>query len=327
MLIIKSQFLLLSLSGFGHVSSFSHSWNRKYVLNVVNNIQLSTRENTHLFAADGPPQYDKFDAVMSNVEMLSDGSAMLHIETKDSIDYKAGNVLALEMEVADGMKFENEKNQLDANKNGGWMRGPYTISRSTEKSFDILVKTVGDKSKAFASAKPGTPLKFGGKFKVPIVEGIDVVSTKRVVLLSTGVGVGPCIGAIEEIMKSCKDFPPVELYASYRTQAEVICPAYLDSLDITWRPIITSEQGRISASLENLKMILPSNDSALSLEDTHYHIIGNGQMVKEWKEGLAKAGVPEGKVTVEMYHNFQSDTDSEAVNRIATTISQCCVTA
>ena len=92
--------------------------------------------------------------------------------------------------------------------------------------------------------------------------------------------------------------------------------------NIKWQPIITSEVGRISSSQENMKMIIPEEtDCKLTLEDTHYHIIGNGQMVNEWKAGLADAGVPDSKVTVEMYFNHKSLPDVDAVNRIAQTIS------
>jgi ferredoxin-NADP reductase len=293
--------------------------------------RTSTKFPTHLYAESGPPQYEKIDAVVSKVEMVGEGSAMIHmeIESDETVDYKAGNVFALEIEdpnIADGVDgADGDKNTNDTIQNGGWMRGPYTISRATDKSFDVMMKVVGDKSKTFASAQPGTPVKFGGKFKVPIVEGISKENTKRVVLLSTGVGVGPCIGAIEEALKE-DNFPPIELYASYRTATEIVSSDYLDTLDIQWKAIVTSETGRISASDENMEIVLSSSDldSALSLEDTHYHIIGNGQMVSEWKEGLAKAGVPETKVTVEAYFNHKSAVDSDAVERIAKTIAKSC---
>jgi predicted ferric reductase len=124
---------------------------------------------------------------------------MLHIDTDTAIDYQPGNVLALEIEGNLNLS-ELEENE-DAKTNGGFLRGPYTVSRATEKSLDILIKVVGDKSKMFANAEAGTPVKFGGKFKVPIVEGIQKEETKRVVLISTGVGVGPCVGAVEEALK------------------------------------------------------------------------------------------------------------------------------
>lgn len=293
------------------VSSFSLHQNHSPLLSHSHN-----HVSTQLFAESGPPQYEKFNAVLDRVEMVSEGSAMLHIKTEDAIEYKAGNVLALEIE-GEGT---TEKSKSDSAQNEEWMRGPYTVSRATEKSFDVLVKVVGDKSKTFASAPPGTPVRFGGKFKVPIIDGVEVESTKRVVLLSTGVGVGPCIGAIEESMKKEK-FPPIELYASYRMESEIVCADYLDSMNLKWKAIVTGENGRISADEKNIDLILPHPESGLSLSDTHYHLIGNGQMVKEWKDGLIEAGVPENKVTVEMYHNFRSDPDGDVIKRIAKSVS------
>ncbi len=276
---------------------------------------LSTE--TQLFAEAGAPQYEKVDAVLSRIDFVGEGSALLHIETEEIIDYKAGHVLALEIE-SDG-KSLSEKNSEDTAQNGGWMRGPYTVSRATDKSFDVLVKVVGDKSRAFASAQPGTPVKFGGKFKVPILDGVQKENTKRLVLISTGVGVGPCMGAIEEAMKE-EAFPPIELYANFRTEQEIVCAEYLDSLDIKWRAIVTSEMGRISANEKNMEIIMPSEEG-FTLEDTHYHLIGNGQFVNEWKDGVIQAGVPESKVTFEMYFNHRAEVDPNAVEVIAKSIA------
>mmetsp|Transcript_24338 Transcript_24338/g.29939 ORF Transcript_24338/g.29939 Transcript_24338/m.29939 type:complete len:315 (+) Transcript_24338:59-1003(+) len=271
---------------------------------------------SRLYAEGGAPQYDKLDATLSRVDMFGEGTAMLHIETSDTIDYKAGHVIALEIESTD--TYTSEKTSEDVSKNGGWMRGPYTISRASPNSFDILLRIVGDKSKTLSFSKPGTPVRFGGKFKVPIIDGINKEDTKRVVLISTGVGVGPCIGAIEEAVKDAS-FPPIELYASYREEEDIVDAKHLDSLDVKWKPIVTSKMGRISNE-ENVSVVLPSSDLNLSLNDTHYHLIGNGQMVNEWKEGLTKAGVPEDKITVEMYFNHKSTPDSDAINNIANVI-------
>ena len=271
----------------------------------------------------GPPQYEKIDCVLREAEVVGNKSVMLHIDTEASIDYKPGHVMALEIENV--LTESSEKNNEDASNNGGWLRGPYTVSRSTENSFDILIKVVGDKSELFASSEPGTKLKFGAKLKVPILEGIEKESTERVVFISTGVGVGPFVGAIEDAMKD-SDFPPIELYACYRTKDDIVYEEYLKEIaeknpeKFLWKPIISSENGRIS-SVDNAKTICSSgNDS--SLENTHFHLIGNGQMVKEWKEGLSKAGIPEEKVTIEMYFNGKAEVDESAVKTIAETISK-----
>jgi ferredoxin-NADP reductase len=276
---------------------------------------------TSLYAADGAPQYEKVGAKLREAEVVGDGSVMLHIDTDEVVDYQPGHVLALEIE-ADAEKMDEEsKTYQDAKANGGWMRGPYTVSRSTDNSIDILIKLVGEKSKRFANAESGTNLKFGGKFKVPILEGIDTETTKRVVLISTGVGVGPCIGAIEKALEQ-ESFPPIDLVASYRTEDEIVYKEHLDKLQkenskkFNWKTIITSKQGRLSSSSINMKAITESTIKA-SLEETHFHLIGNGQMVSEFKSGLEQAGVADNKITVEMYFNHKAEVNEDVVDNIA----------
>ena len=280
--------------------------------------------NVQLHAEGGAPQYDKRDAILRRAEVVGEGSVMMHIDSTDGVDYQPGHVLALEIE--DKGISTNEKNAQDAESNGGWLRGPYTVSRASENSFDVLIKVVGDKSRAFASAEPGTSLKFGGKFKVPIYEGISKEDTQRVVLISTGVGVGPCIGAIEKMLSDNGFSAKVDLFASFRTDAEVVCRDYLDELEskhpeqFNWKPIITSQTGRISESKESISPIV-SPDGICNIKRTHYHLIGNGQLVNEWKAGLAQAGVPEEKVTVEAYFNHKAESDEKAIGMIADVIS------
>lgn len=287
----------------------------------------SPRTSTRIFAEGGPPQYDKIDAVLREAEVVSEGCVMLHVDVKDKettpIDYEPGHVLALEIEdVASSSESDadaDSKNSEDAKNNGGWMRGPYTVSRSTDDSLDIMIKVVGEKSERFSTAAPGTPLKFGGKFKIPILEGIQAEEMRNIVLISTGVGVGPCIGAIEKALSDETEvFPHIKLIASYRKESEVAYADHLNKLQednpdsFSWVPVITSVEGRLSSSTENLEKFFPPVHSGI-----HYHLIGNGQMVREFKEGLDNAGVADERVTVESYFNHKAEIDSERVDRIA----------
>jgi len=289
------------------------------------------RNSAHVLRAEGgPPQYDKTYGKIATVETVGLGSAMIHVECDEPTGYQPGHVLALEIEHnKDETSDTNAKNSQDAANNGGWMRGPYTISRATENSFDVLMRVVGDKSKTFSLASTGTSVRFGGKFHTPIIDGIQKDSTKRVVLLSTGVGVGPCVGAIEDALKDTS-FPPIELYASYKTKEEVVYSEYLDGMaanhatKFLWKPFITSDTGRVSATVDNVKIVAGaplSSSNDLSLTDTHYHLIGNAQMVKEWKSGLEKAGVPDEKVTVESYFNGKMAPNQDAIDNISTVIA------
>lgn len=292
--------------------------------------QLRRKTLRPLKAGGEAPQYDKIDAVLKHKESLGEGSVLLHVETKNQdtikLDYQPGHVIALELEDTSGDDSKNE----DTQKNGGWMRGPYTITRATENSLDVLIRVVGKKSRAFLGAPLNTPVRFGGKFKVPILEGIDVSRTKQVVLISTGVGVGPCVGAIEmALQKGNPAFSSVILLPSYRKRQEVVYQKYLDRLSnenpsiFQWEPIITSEMGRLSSSSENLN-ILKDKIKGFSNQDRHYHLIGNGEMVNEWIAGLKKAGVPDKQVSFEQYFNHKADVDNNVVDNIASVVSSAC---
>jgi len=264
-------------------------------------------KSTSLSAESGPPKYDKLDGILRNNEVLAPGSVMLHIDVADEtkLYYKPGHVLALEIQ----------------DENDDWLIGPYTISRCTESSVDVLIRVVGKKSERLATCDKDTRIKFGGKFKVPILDGISK-ECKRIVLLSTGVGVGPMIGAIEQALED-GSYPPIELFASYRTSSDVVYKEHLDNLSanlsFNWNAIISSEQGRISTE-SNLKKVFNN----LSAEDTHYHMIGNAQMVKEWQTALLKAGVPEENVTIEQYFNHKAEINQEVVDRIAKAVTESC---
>jgi len=270
----------------------------------------------------------------------------------------------------------SEKTKRDLENNDGWLRGPYTVSRGYGSSssndddnvhnagFQVLMKEVGFKSHIFATSIPGTPVRFGGRFKVPIVEGIQMAAgnnsgddndydsdefdttTKRVIMISTGAGVGPCIGAIETLLlvpNSNDDEIDVaiDLIASFRTRDEITMATDLDRLQklshslgkkFNWKAVITEEVGRLSSSKPDilrqsyLKCSSDDNDNdnddhnLCMIRNTHYHLIGNGQLVNEWKKGLTRAGIPTMRITSEAYFNHAAEPDATAINNICEAI-------
>lgn len=264
-------------------------------------------------------QYDKVDAVLTKAETLARGSALLRVETEGPIDYRPGHVIALEIE---GVAVTRGKNAEDAKANEGWLRGPYTVSRSSANSFDVLVRVVGEKSRAFSRASVGTPVRFGGRYHVPIIEGIDTEAVSRVVFVSTGVGIGPCVGAVEEALED-EAFPPIEVFACYRNADEVVYLPHLGDLAaehagrLSHTVIVSAERGRLSANEDNLRLLLSED---VGPGDTHYHLIGNGQMVAEFQAGLEKAGVPMKRVTIEKYFNHKAAPAQDAIDRIASVL-------
>jgi len=346
-------------------------------------IPLRLTTTTSLFA-EGGPQYDKHQGILQNSECVGKGSYLLTIDydrkNEDSDDdkefphYESGHVLALEIQrpsdddeassssTSSELYTMTEKTKIDSKANGGWMRGPYTVSMGygtnsqTKDGFKVLIKEVGYKSHVMATSSPGTPVIFGGKFKVPIAQGIVGAAnasedndseeeeptrgvTQRVVLVSSGVGVGPCVGAIEKLFQSSpSSIASIDLIASYRTREEIAMEAALENLrlesttssskpDFGWKPVITSEDDRLSSKGPDFlreTYLQPQSTSSNGDDDkvvspltnTHYHVIGNGQLVNEWKEGLQKARVPSSRVTVEAYFNHSAKADPSAVDAI-----------
>eukprot|EP00545_Synedropsis_sp_CCMP1620_P003142 CAMPEP_0119018244 /NCGR_PEP_ID=MMETSP1176-20130426/18898_1 /TAXON_ID=265551 /ORGANISM="Synedropsis recta cf, Strain CCMP1620" /LENGTH=274 /DNA_ID=CAMNT_0006972199 /DNA_START=92 /DNA_END=916 /DNA_ORIENTATION=- len=266
---------------------------------------------TVLMAEGKAPQYDKRPAsVVSNVE-VGESSYLIRVKADDDspVDYRPGHVLALEVP--------------HPTEEGKWMPGPYTVARADDACFEVLMKVVGDKSETFRKAEIGSPLKFGGKFKVPILEGINQDGLKRVVGISTGVGIGPFLGFAEEAL-SRTSIPQIDLYAGYRESEDICCAQALDDLAekypdrFSWTPVISTVNGHTS-SAENLKLIASQIPSA---GETHYHMIGNGAMVNEWKDGLGEAGVADERVTLEMYFNHRETPRPEAVEAIGEALKE-----
>lgn len=347
-----------------------------------------------LFAEGGAPQYQKQRGVLQRSEAVGKGSYLLHIdydknynneeEENDFEDgyYQPGHVLALEIQsppattddsLSSSTSFNatmNEKTKRDLDKNDGWLRGPYTVSRGYGSSdsnddndnspgFQVLIREVGYKSNVLATSIPGTPVQFGGRFHVPIVEGIRMASqvdneddkenldtTRRVVMISTGVGIGPCIGAIELLLSPSADDEDnnndndiaIDLIASFRTQDEIAMTDDLNRLQsdarslgkqFNWKAVITEEVGRLSLNspdvlrdryLQRDDSDDDDDDNLCMIRNTHYHIIGNGQLVNEWTKGLAKAGVAKKRVTTEAYFNHAAEPNDVAINNICDAI-------
>ena len=243
--------------------------------------------------------------VVSNDE-VGRGSRLLRIKSETSLNYLPGHILGLEIEAG---------------------KGPYTVTRATEDTFDVVYRVLplGRKTPSMAMLAPGAAVGFGGRFGTPIAEGIREGS-ERVVLLSTGVGVGPMLGYAEAALAEAAG-PKLELYAGFRDRADVCCGEELDALlgpRFAWTPCITLPWACTAAMLAPLKAepeqgrvsrVAPPKIGAT--DATHFHLVGNGAMVKEVKQGLLDGGVAEEAVTTEVYFNGKAEPDAAVVEFVA----------
>mmetsp|Transcript_13579 Transcript_13579/g.13159 ORF Transcript_13579/g.13159 Transcript_13579/m.13159 type:complete len:364 (-) Transcript_13579:59-1150(-) len=280
-------------------------------------------------AEGGPPQYERRAASAISNEEVGQGTYLIRVAADDEkpVEYEPGHVLALEI-------LNPEKGEDDEEE---WLRGPYTVTRSDDSSFDVMYRVVGKKSQTFSAAvvkstdsiNNNARFQFGGKFKVPILEGIHhPEQLERIVLISTGVGVGPQMGFIEQAL--CDDafaHIQIDLYAGFRNAKDVCCSDTLNDLAtahpdrFSWEAIVSDDVGRTSDPYALSKIANHAKKDSDSVNDktataTHYHLIGNGSMVNEFKAGLKEAKIPDDRVTIEMYFNHKEIPRPDTVKSI-----------
>ena len=256
--------------------------------------------------------------------------------------YEPGHVLAIELE-----------------HEGATLKGPYTVTRSSDsesQSIDCIYRVIegtreanGDhvasgtrKTHVFKALESGAAAAFGGSFHVPILRGI-APEARHAFLVSTGAGVGPMIGFVEQCVAIWQGSTPagapglpfepcalerVTLFAGYRELGDVVCAEELEALvaasngRFEWHACMSGEETATDdADFSRLagrstRAAPPLISSALSegFEGSHFHLIGNGAMVKEWQAALkSNAGASEEQVTVEMYFGHRAEPEPHAV--------------
>ncbi|KAG8461152.1 hypothetical protein KFE25_002341 [Diacronema lutheri] len=206
------------------------------------------------------------------------------------------------------------------------------------------------KSALLAATSAGDALALGGRFHTPIWEGIELRGCAAVFLVSSGVGVGPQLGFAELCAASWRSAPsaahaapPVRLFAGFREAGDVACAAELDELadasDVdprsglarfAWVACLSADgeaarprawraetrTGRTSAAAPPL---IGATARALGapLSACHFHVIGRGGLVAEWRQALEAVGVAAGRVSSEVYFAHDEAADPTAVERIA----------
>ena len=60
---------------------------------------------------------------------------------------------------------------------------------------------------------------------------------------------------------------------------------------------------------------------------THFHLVGNGQFVVDFKQGLLDGGIAEGRVTTEKYFNGKAEVDADVAKFVADAVRERLVVA
>ena len=153
--------------------------------------------------------------VLSNDEVCSSrATRLLRIQSAAPLAYKPGHIL--------GLGFEHE---------GEFLKGPYTVTRSSERTLDIVYRVIPDgrKTPLMEGMRAGQSVRFGGTFGTPIEEGI-AAGVERVVGIATGAGLAPLVGYAERALADADNCPHIELYGGFASLADVCCVEELDAL-------------------------------------------------------------------------------------------------
>ena len=245
------------------------------------------------------------------------GSKLLRIKAADKsrAEYRPGHVLAL--------RIPNVEEEHTPGKHGDGRTGPYTIMSCDTKRgiFSILYRVVEDgrMSQRLDKAARNSPILFGGKFKVPIGDGI-APGAEHVIGISTGVGLGPLVGFAEEELAGTDR--RVTLFGGFRDVSDIVLQDELDELAreypdrFVFMPCISSlrdERYPLPAGLEGLRgrvteaapRVMDAN--AIVSGRVHVHLIGNGAMVNLMRKALQQMGMPRENITDEIYFNHKEE--------------------
>lgn len=289
------------------------------------------------------PQIDWQGASVVANSQLARGTMQVSIEAAELAGYQPGHIL--------GFEFAHPES-------GEPLKGPYTVSRSNGTRFDIIYRVIPDgrKTPFMEHLEPGAAVRIGGKFGVPVADGI-ANDVERVVGIATGAGIGPLLGFAEDALAAGSK-QQIELFCGFRDLADVCCRAECDALEaqhpnFAYTPVISrpmactavamagassgSSLGLADLSAEvaaevpteaaaakgfvqgRLSRVLPGLLGKLR-PTTHFHLVGNGALVADMLQGLLAAGVAESRVTTEKYFNGKAEADEDVVAFLASAL-------
>jgi NAD(P)H-flavin reductase len=230
--------------------------------------------------------------------------------TDDSpADFQPGHVLGL------GLKLTG---------NNTLMRHAYTVSRgeASARRFEHLYRVVsgGRMSPLLAQISPDETVFFHGPFHSPIQQEIDA-DAEHIVLISTGAGIGPLFGYAEKALAD-GEARAMTLFAGFREESDACLGGELSTLasrhsNFKWQFTVTRPSKTWDGLTGRVTEVVPDQIGLNDLEKYHFHLVGNGEMVRLMQEGLLRAGVSIGRVSIETYFNHYVEPSNEAVEQLA----------
>jgi NAD(P)H-flavin reductase len=230
----------------------------------------------------------------------------LQVPGTSSLDHEPGTVVGLNLRQGSSV-----------------LRHAYTVSRCDPeaRTLEFLYRVIpqGRMTPHLAALKPGADLEVLGRGGHPIAKEVDT-QANALVLVSTGSGLGPLFGFSQKAL-SRGESRPLSLFAGFRHAEDLCLTEELRSLAAkhpNFRVFFSLSQanpdwkglrGRVTDSM---------GPHLGPIARTHFHLIGNGDMVVELYEALRLVGLTEERVTSEIYFNYPEPLDRERVKTLAT---------
>ena len=201
----------------------------------------------------------------------------------------------------------------------GVRKTPYCIISppTPERTFRLLVRLVpeGPLSQYLGALRVGDVIRFRGpvgRSMIPKEEETELV------LLATGVGLGPFLSLAEHLYPQGFD-RPMRLYWGLRLQEDICLLDELEALAhryprFSYRISLSQPpegwrglRGRLTESVPPLLETLGGK---------HYYLVGNGAMIEEMSNALSDMGVVKQLIYEEPYFNTRHKADPEIVAQI-----------
>jgi NAD(P)H-flavin reductase len=207
------------------------------------------------------------------------------------------------------------------------MRHAYTVSRgdSTARRFEHLYRIVsgGRMTSHLARLSVDDAVFFHGPFHTPIQQEIQS-SAERIVLISTGAGIGPLFGYAEKTLSE-GEVRPMTLYAGFREESHTCLIAELEALshrypNFAWQFTLTQPSKNWRGLTGRVTECVPELIDGRKLYTYHFHLVGNGEMVHLMRKALHRAGISPGRVSIETYFNHYSNPPDDEIERLAARI-------
>ncbi|MEO5678100.1 MAG: FAD-binding oxidoreductase [Acidimicrobiales bacterium] len=252
-----------------------------------------------------PSHYDRRAELIRRTPLTSTGTVRLTFRVVDGrpFEFFPGYFVSVESEI-EGV---------------GRRHSPYCILSRPGRApvFELIVRLVegGDRSGYLGSLAVGDLLAFrgpGGHSMLPRDDSRDLV------LLATGVGIGPLLSLTGELL--AEGFPrPIRLFWGLRLEEDMCLTDELDALaddhaDFSYRISLSQPgpgwrglRGRLTESVPPLLGSVGGSD---------YRLVGNGAMTEEMAAALGDMGVGKEVIAREAYFNGRHRPDPTVMSAI-----------